>query len=674
MGVSPRFLTLIAVLTLVLLVPLLGACDSEDGADQPGQDAGDDSTSSLFGGSTSTPEGTAEADQAGSRDNEAADAATDTTPEPVDSGSLALSTAERVASTSTPERVADTPHPTASVPVPTPEATTESMSASSLGSVDTDKEALVAFYNATNIFDWLSGSTWHVNDPLVLWPGVSTDDNGRVIGLSLTGLNALGQGLIGELPAELGNLSMLETLWLNQHLLSGGIPPELGRLSNLKLLNLQGNGLSGPIPKELSNLTNLEGLWLSGNQLSGAIPPELGNLTNLEDLWLDWNQLSGEIPAELWNLTNAYLSLSANQGGWCVPVDQLDRWTPYVSVDLADCGSPGLATATPAPTVGPRATATVTSYPTLTPAAETDREALVALYNAAGGDNWSCNGNWLSDKPLYTWCFVETDDEGRVVSLILHGNNLDGEIPSELGNLENLVALDLGLNKLSGEIPPELGNLTNLEGLWLSGNQLSGEIPPELGNLSNLRTLDVSRNELSGVIPPELGNLSSLTYLYLHYNNLSGDVPPELGNLSNLEELRIDGTYALSGCVPAALQSQLDMERSVLQDMPFCGDTSTPTPIAGTSAVLDGMWDLEFPWTQDGLTAIESEALGYLEMIRQDDRVFKALVSQHQWLSSGIGEEERRFLCLVASIGESATRYATVLVEEPSADLPECGT
>ena len=82
---------------------------------------------------------------------------------------------------------------------------------------------------------------------------------------------------------------------------------------------------------------------------------------------------------------------------------------------------------------------------------------------------------------------------------------------------------------------------------------------------------------------------------------------------------------------------------------------------------------MELPWTQDGLTAIEREALGYLETIRQDDLVYEALVSGHPWLSSGIGEEERRFLCLVVSIAESATRYAAVLAEEPSADLPECG-
>ena len=49
-------------------------------------------------------------------------------------------------------------------------------------------------------------------------------------------------------------------------------------------LDLSDNQLSGSIPAQLGNLSSLESLYLSFNQLSGSIPKELGNLSSLESL------------------------------------------------------------------------------------------------------------------------------------------------------------------------------------------------------------------------------------------------------------------------------------------------------------------------------------------------------------------------------------------------------
>ena len=169
---------------------------------------------------------------------------------------------------------------------------------------------------------------------------------------------------------------------------------------------------------------------------------------------------------------------------------------------LAACGSDE-----PSGVTGPDRTA---SIPTETPASgsvETDREALVALYNATDGKNWNESDNWLSDAPLGEWKGVLTDDR-RVVVLYLGDNGLTGEIPPELGSLSNLTALYLDTNALSGEIPPELGSLSNpdlsLAGLDLRNNALSGAIPAELGSLSNLTNLRLLSNDLSGCVPSSL--------------------------------------------------------------------------------------------------------------------------------------------------------------------------
>ena len=146
--------------------------------------------------------------------------------------------------------------------------------------------------------------------------------------------------------------------------------------------------------------------------------------------------------------------------------------------------SPGRTPSTPGSEDGPTATDTpvpATAPPATGPtSAETDREALVALYNSTNGENWEGTGNWLSDARLDEWSGVTTDDDGRVLQLRLSSNNLSGEIPAELGSLSNLRVLTLGLNELSGEIPTELGNLSNLTYLHLNDNELSGCVPSSL--------------------------------------------------------------------------------------------------------------------------------------------------------------------------------------------------
>ena len=186
------------------------------------------------------------------------------------------------------------------------------------------------------------------------------------------------------------------------------------------------------------------------------------------------------------------------------------------------------------------------------PLETSQREALVALYNATEGANWRNNTNWLSDAPIGDWHGVTTSNEGEVLGLSLRDNNLRGSIPPELCNLTKLEQLQLDNNQLSGEIPPELGNLSNLTSLWLSRNQLSGEIPSTLGNLSNLTFLSIWNTQLSGSIPPQLGNLSNLTFLQLPNNQLSGEIPPQLGNLSNLTYLDLSRNQ-LTGSIPPEL-------------------------------------------------------------------------------------------------------------------------
>ena len=227
--------------------------------------------------------------------------------------------------------------------------------------------------------------------------------------------------------------------------------------------------------------------------------------------------------------------------------------------------------------------------------AHNDRGVLEALYHATDGPNWAYSYGWLTDAPLEEWYGVETDASGRVDSLYLVDNQLTGTIPSELGDLSNLVTLDLGGNQLTGAIPSWLGDLSNLVSLVLYGNQLTGAIASELGDLSNLVSLNLGGNQLTGAIPSWLGDLSNLEILGLWGNQLTGAIPPELGDLSNLVSLYLDGNQ-LTGAIPSELGN--------LSELTFLwlNDNQLTDPIPDSFLTIGGLEWFGFQ-NNDGLCA-----------------------------------------------------------------------
>lgn len=174
--------------------------------------------------------------------------------------------------------------------------------------------------------------------------------------------------------------------------------------------------------------------------------------------------------------------------------------------------------------------------------------ALVALYEATDGPNWTSHTNWLENDDFCSWYGVSCV-KGIPFELTLGYNNLSGELPSEIGNLDSLRNLYLYGNHLNGVIPVTVGKLEYLEEWIANGNQLSGAIPSELGSLKSLRWLFLNSNELSGPIPEQLGDLGKLEILALNENQLSDTIPTRLGNLANLVNLRLQ-LNQLTGLVP----------------------------------------------------------------------------------------------------------------------------
>ena len=447
---------------------------------------------------------------------------------------------------------------------------------------------LAAFYEATQGPGWIEDDGWMSDRPIGQWHGVTTGPDGHVTALDLASSN-----LAGMIPTELGRLSHLETLHLQWNRLWGPIPGELTRLHNLRSLRLDVNGLTGEIPAELANLANIEDLRLNNTFLTGQIPPELSNLPNLTRLSVQGNDLTGLVPSAFVRFDRLRLFHFRDNEDLCIP-DETDfiRWLAQLDVAL-----------------GPVCN-------------EDDRKALVSLYEATGGSEWTRSDGWLDDDvPVSEWHGVSTDSVGRVLELDLSNNGLAGRLPELSAPLASMTSLQLdGNEELTGPLPLTLSMLSlealsyNNTGLcvprgesfagwlaaipshegtdaecsppsdqetlellysaaggaewkddenWLSGQPLGEWTGVETDAVGRVVALRLPRNDLAGRIPPQLGYLEQLRELDLSGNRLEGPIPPQLGNLSSLTLLNLSQNE-LEGPIPPQLGDLTNLSQLLL--------------------------------------------------------------------------------------------------------------
>ncbi|KAJ9694956.1 hypothetical protein PVL29_010443 [Vitis rotundifolia] len=305
---------------------------------------------------------------------------------------------------------------------------------------------------------------------------------------------------------------------LSNNSFQGEVPPEIGRLFRMQILNLTNNWLEGQIP---SNLLNLRLFSVHVNRLSGPIPVSLSNTSNLEILDLSSNKFSGMVAINFGNLHNLRrLAVFSNYLGSGEAND-----LSFVS-SLTNC---------------------------------TRLKILFLSDNNFGGvlpyslGNLSTQLQWLS----------------------FAANQISGNIPTGIGNLVNLIALDMHKNQFTGSIPTSNGNLHKLQEVGFDKTKLSGVIPSSIGNLTLLNQLWLEENNFQGSVPSTLGNCHNLILLHLYGNNLSGDIPRGVIGLSSLAKSLSLARNSLSGLLPlgsGSLGSCIRLERLYMYDNSFGGD------------------------------------------------------------------------------------------------------
>lgn len=279
-------------------------------------------------------------------------------------------------------------------------------------------------------------------------------------------LNFYKVGLINELPDEFGLLSNLQTLALSNNKIIGSVPLSIFQLTSLQTLLLDRNHFDSEIPEDIQNLRKLEVLSLSENRFKGPIPSRsIGFMSQLQELYMHTNEFTGQIPLHLSKLVNLELLDMAK-----------NSFTGSLPRDLSNLS--------------------------------------------------------------------------KLQFLELSFNKLRGTIPKEFGSMGSLKRLRLNYNELSGTLPTSLGKLGEMLYLNMENNiKLGGSIPSSIGNLRKLKALDLGSCSLTGEIPESIGNLTDLEYLNLYSNHLEGTIPTSLGALNNIKEMRLQFNE-FSGSIP----------------------------------------------------------------------------------------------------------------------------
>ncbi|KAG8371897.1 hypothetical protein BUALT_Bualt12G0010600 [Buddleja alternifolia] len=361
----------------------------------------------------------------------------------------------------------------------------------------------------------------------------------------------------GKIPETIGLLNQLKVFNFGSNLISGGvqgyfgnftellvldlshnpflvseIPAEIGEMSKLEMLFLQSSNFYGElVPNFFKGLKSLKFLDLSQNNLTGNLPEINLLLPNLISFDVSENQISGFFPSGICEAQSvASLSLHTNLFNGSISNDLINKCRNIEKFEVQNNGFNG-------------------NFPSLV---------------------WSLPKIKLirAENNMFSGEIPDTISEAAQLEHVqIDNNSFSSVFPVGLGKIRTLYRFSASLNGLYGELPHNFCDSPLMSIINLSHNFLSGKIP-EVRKCRKLVSLSLANNSFIGKIPESLADLPVLTYLDLSQNNLTGSIPQEL---EKLKLALFNVSYnQLSGRVPSSLISGLPA--SFLQGNPkLCG-------------------------------------------------------------------------------------------------------
>jgi len=193
--------------------------------------------------------------------------------------------------------------------------------------VTPERDILLLLFRATNGDKWENSTNWNTNEPICSWTGITCVGNIDDIE-GVRDLDLMDNGLSGTVPSSIWLLPFLKQLDLKNNndlsLSLEGIENaadslELLYLTGIYLESLQGIskatslrefhvtdcGLSGGFPEDVFDLANsLESIYIAYNTFSGTLSTRIGEMKKLKDFYAFANEFQGTIPTQITQMTS----------------------------------------------------------------------------------------------------------------------------------------------------------------------------------------------------------------------------------------------------------------------------------------------------------------------------------------------------------------------------------
>eukprot|EP00268_Persea_americana_P019437 TRINITY_DN1995_c0_g1_i8.p1 TRINITY_DN1995_c0_g1~~TRINITY_DN1995_c0_g1_i8.p1 ORF type:complete len:1007 (-),score=91.81 TRINITY_DN1995_c0_g1_i8:524-3544(-) len=403
--------------------------------------------------------------------------------------------------------------------------------------------------------------------------------------LSALGTLYLDNNYLTSLPICMGNFSSLERLILQGNNLSSLFGNSVPGLKRLLVLNLGSNLLTDDsISPWIYNLTSLTVLELSNNTLRGSNTMRgFCNLRNLEELDIEGNSFECSLHPCFGNMHRlSTLNLPHNKFRGTIPPSIFSNLTMLASISISQNQFSGLMSFSNFANLSELLFVDLSENTQLE--VETESPTWVPTFQLYHLLLNNCILNKRSNNDIPS--FIST--QHVLETLNLGHTFLQGTIPSWLFYNFTVEYLNLKGNSLEGPFPKSIGyNNSMLHELDISNNKISGELPPNMGALfPNLVLLNISTNELRGAIPLSVSELQNLKTLDLSQNKLSGQMPQGLTRNTSLKFLKLSNNK-LQGNVVSKFSNMTELVVLLLDNNNFTGTITSFMLTSPSLIILD---------------------------------------------------------------------------------------